>query len=72
MLRGVALCDEACVAQLVEGALLEPDREGAQRVRGLLGCQCGKGRGVDSAGEEDADGDIGDEVRAHRVAQAGS
>ena len=36
----------------------------------MLGGQRGQRRGVDAAGQQHADRDVGDEVRAHRVAQA--
>ena len=71
VLRGIPLGDQARVGELVEGALFEPDRKGAQGIRALFGRECGKGRRVDSAREEHADRDVGDEVRPDRVAQAG-
>ena len=70
MLRPVALGDAARVGELVERALLEPDRERAQRLGALLGGERGEQRGVDAAGEQHADGHVADEVRAHGVAQA--
>ena len=56
--------------QLVEGALLEPDRERAHAVRALARRERGERRGVDAARQHHADRDVRDEVRAHGVAQA--
>ena len=67
--RPVALGDEPRVGELVERALLEADRERVQRIVRLLGGERGEQRGVDAAGEQDADRDVADEMRAHRVAQ---
>ncbi len=69
MIGAVALGDEAGAGELVEALLLEPDREGAQ---GFLGVGAGEGceaAGVDAAGEEDADRDVGDEVGADAVVE---
>ena len=66
----VPLDDEPRVRQLIEGPLLEADREGAQRLGRLLRRECGECRRVDPAREEHTDGHVADEVRAHRVAQA--
>ena len=69
MVRRVALRDQARVGALVEAPLLEADRE---RVHGLGRLLCGKrgehGR-VDAAREQDADRDVGEQVRPNGVAQ---
>ena len=49
--------------------LLEADRERAHRLRALLRRERRERAGVDAAREQHADRDVGDEVRAHRVAQ---
>ena len=70
MLRPVTLRDEARTGELVERALLESDRERAQRLGALLGSQSGEERRVDAAREQNADGHVADEVCAHGVPQA--
>src|SRR5262249_31768938 len=50
VLRRVALRDGARVAELVERALLEADREGPNRLAGFLRRERGERRGVDAAG----------------------
>src|SRR5262249_25575455 len=69
MERPVALGDEPCIRELVERALLEADRERAQRLARLLCGQRGKRARVDAAREQYADGHVADEVRADGVAQ---
>jgi len=66
----VALDNETHVAKLVERALLEADRERPQRLAHLLGGERGQDRGIDAAGEQHANRDVADEMRANRVAQA--
>ena len=68
--RAVALGDGARTGQLVERRLFEADRERAHGLRRLLGGERGERARVDAAREEHADGHVGDQVRAHRVAQA--
>ena len=70
VIRAVALGDEPSVAALVEAALRESDRE---RVDGIAALLCGKSRErrrVDAAREQHADRNVGEQVRAHGVAQA--
>ena len=62
------LGDEPRESSLVEVALVEPDRERAHLARGLRG-ERGQRARVDPAGEEDADGHVGDEMSPNRVAQ---
>ena len=72
MFRPVTLRDEPCTRELVEGPLLEADRERAQRLGALL---CGEGseeRRVDAARKQNAHGHVTDEVRAHGVPQTRS
>ena len=66
----VALGDLASARRLVERALLEADRERPQATCRLLRRERGQKRGVDTARKEDADRDVADQVRAHRVAHA--
>ncbi len=66
----VALGDRTGARELVERRLLEADREGANSVSRLLRGERRQCARVDAAGEQDADGDVGDQVRTHRVAQA--
>ena len=47
--RAVPLGHQPCVGQLVEAALLEPDRERPHRLCALRRRQRGQGRGVDAA-----------------------
>ncbi len=68
--RAVHLRDRARVVQLVERALLEPDRERVHRLARLLRGEGGEERRVDAAREQHSDGDVGDQVRAHGVAEA--
>ncbi len=70
--RPVALRDGAGAGELVERRLLEADRERAHRLRRLLGGERGERARVDAAGEQHADGNVGDQMRAHGVAQAGA
>jgi hypothetical protein len=67
--RPVTRRDRAGAGQLVEGRLLEPDRERPHRLRALLRGERGERARVHPPGEEHADGHVGDEVRAHRVPQ---
>ena len=67
--RVVALRDCARAGQLVERRLGETDRERAHPVGRLLGRKRCEDAGVDTTGKQDADRNIGDEVRTHRVAQ---
>ena len=67
MVGPVALGHEARLAELVERALLEPDRERAHPVAALLSRHRRERGGVDAAGEQDADGHVGDQVRPDRV-----
>ncbi len=69
MLRPVTLRNEPGVGELVERALLEADRERAQWLRGLLRRKCRKECRVDAAGEQNADGNVADQVRADGVPQ---
>ena len=69
MLRPVPLGDEPRVGALVEAALGEADRERVHRLRRLLRRERRERRGVDAAGEQDADRHVGEEMRPHRVAQ---
>ena len=64
----VPLGDEAREAALVEGALVEADREGAD-VRDGLRRERGERARVDPAREQDADGHVRDQVGPDRVAQ---
>ena len=66
----VALGDLAGACGLVEGALLETDRERPQATRRLLRRECGQKRGVDAARKEDTDRDVTDQVCANRIAHA--
>ncbi len=68
MLRGIALGDAAGIRQLVEGAFFEADRERAQRLRALVRGERRQERRVDAAGEQHADRDVADEMRAHGIA----
>ena len=65
MPRAVPLGHEARAAELVEGALLEADRERPQRLGRLLGRECGERGRVDAAGEQHPDGNVAHEVGAH-------
>ena len=69
VLRPVPLRDEPRVTELVEGALLEADRERPQRLRALLGRERGERRRIDSAREQHPDRHVRDEMRAYRVPQ---
>ena len=69
VVRAVALGDEPRVGELVERALLEADRERAERLGALLRGQRGQRRRVDPAREQHADRDVRDEVGADGVAQ---
>ena len=71
MIGPVALGDEPGVGQLVEAALLEADRERAQRLRELLGRECGERGRVDPTGEQDAYGNVGHEMRPNGVTEPG-
>ena len=64
----VALGEQPREAALVEAALVEADRERAHRAR-PLGGERGERARVDPAREQDADGHVGDQVGADRVAQ---
>ena len=68
--RAVALRDGAGSLELVERRLLEADRERAHGLRRLLGGERRQRAGVHAPGEQHADGNVGDQVRAHRVAQS--
>ena len=68
----VALGDQAGPVELVEAALLEADREGAQRLARLGRGQGGDAAGVDPAGEQHPDRHVGDQVGADRVARGRS
>ena len=72
MVRRVPLGDAPRVRPLVEAALFEADRERVHRFGRLLRREGGEHSRVDASGEEDTDRDVGEEVRAHRVAQAGA
>ena len=63
-------CDRLRAGELVERRLLEADRERAHRFRRLLSRERGERAGVDAAREEHSDRHVGDQVRAHGVAQA--
>src|SRR4051812_3192962 len=69
MLRAVPVRDRTRPGELVEGRFLESDRERADGHAALLGRQGGERTGVDAAGEQHADGDVRDEMGAHRIAQ---
>ena len=68
----IALRDGPRSVQLVVRRFLEADRKRAQCFRGFLGGERRQRAGVHTPGEEDADGNIRDQVRAHRVAQPGA
>ena len=68
MQGAVTLRNAPGVFELVEGALLEADRERAQGLGALLGCQRGEECRVHAAGKENADRNVADEMGAHRVA----
>ena len=68
----VPLRDLARVGQLVERALLEADREGLHPLGRLERCQGGQRARVDTAREEHAHRNVGDQVRSHRVPQSGA
>ena len=70
--RAVALGDQARVGELVERALLEADRERPYRLCGLLRGERCERSGVDPAREQHTDGDVGQQVRPHGVAQPGA
>jgi hypothetical protein len=70
VVRAVAAGDKARPIELVERALLEADREGLHRIPALLRRERRQRRGVDPAGQQDADGHVRDEMGAHAVAQA--
>ncbi len=70
VVRVVPLCDAARVGALVEASLREPDRERVHRLGGLLRGERREERRVDAAREEHADGNVGEQVRPHRVAHA--
>ena len=69
MVGPIALGDQACPAHLVEAALLEADREGAQRFARLGRGQGGDAAGVDPTGEQHANRHVGDQMGADRVAE---
>ena len=69
VVRAVPLCDLPRVAELIEGALLEADREGADPLGALLGGQRRQRRGVDASGEQDPDRHVRDQMGAHGVAE---
>ena len=69
MPRAVALGDQPRVGELVERALLEADRERPHRLGALLRRERRQRGRVDPAREQDADGDVGEQVRPHGVAQ---
>ena len=55
--------------QLVEGRILEPDRERRDGARDLLAHEREHGRRVEAAGEEHADRHVAHEVASHRVGE---
>ena len=69
VLGPVAARDQPRLLELVEGALLEADRERLHPPAALLGGQRGQRGGVDAAREQHAHRDVGDQVRADGVAQ---
>ena len=71
MVGAVALRDQPGVVELVEGALLEADGEGAHPVAALPRRHRGERRRVDAAGEKHADGHVRDQVRPDRIRGAG-
>src|SRR5919204_6659188 len=72
VLRAIALRNQARVTELVERALLEADRERAQRLAGRFRGECRKGGRVDPAREQHTDRDVRDQVGSDRVPQAGA
>ena len=54
---------------LIQLADPEPNGEGSDRFRGLLGHQRGDQAGIDAAGQQAADGHIGDHADTNGVAQ---
>ena len=70
VVRVVALGHLACILELVEGALLEADRERLETLRALRGRQGREDRRVDAAREEHADRHVGNEMGPDRLAQA--
>ncbi len=72
MVRAEALRHQVGVDELVAGAAvdrLETDAEGAQAVLALLGEQPDHERGVDAAGQQHADLDVGHHPTLHRQPQ---
>src|SRR5262245_57648564 len=69
MVGAVALGDEPRQLELVEGLLLEADREGADPIAALGSGERRQSRRVDPAGEPHADRDIGDQACPDRVPQ---
>ena len=69
VVRRVALGDEPRVGALVEAPLLEADRERVHGLGRLLRGERGEHGRVDAAREQHADRDVGEQMRAHRVAQ---
>ena len=71
VVRPVALGYLAGEGQLVEVRLVEADREGPHRPGGGARHEGGDRARVHPAGEEGADGHIGDHVALHRVGEMG-
>jgi hypothetical protein len=69
MVGAVSLRDEPRPVELVEGALFEPDREGADLVAAFGGGEGGERAGVDPAREEHPNRNVGDQMRADGVAE---
>jgi hypothetical protein len=69
MVGRVPVRDQPGLLELVERALLEADREGADPVRALAGGQARERGRVDPARQQHAHRHVGDEVRADRVAE---
>ena len=72
MPRPVALGHEPRVAELVERALLEADRERPQRLARLLRRERGERGRVDAAREQHAHRDVAHEVGPDGVGEAGA
>ena len=70
MVGRVALGDQSGLLELVEGALLEADRERADPVRAFARRERGERRGVDPSREQHADRHVGDEMGPDRIPQA--
>ena len=67
MVGAVALRDAPRVGALVEAPLLEADRERVHGFCRLLRGERGQDGGVDAAREQDADGNVGEQVRADGI-----